>query len=88
MRVAGVEGNEEKWKECVGATESVMGFAVASMFVREVFHGESKTKARAMVQEVRQAFKHNLPNLKWMDDVTRQRSIEKVGRVHNLNWKS
>ena len=73
-----MEGNQEKWKDCVSATENVLGFAIGSMFVRNAFHGESKTKAAAMVHEVREAFKNNLPNLPWMDDVTRQRSIEKV----------
>ena len=87
MFVAGVEGNQEKWKDCVSDTESVLGFAIGSMFVRNAFHGESKTKAATMVHEVREAFKNNLPNLPWMDDVTRQRSIEKVGRVNNFNWK-
>ena len=76
--VAGVEGNQEKWKDCVSDTESVLGFAIGSMFVRNAFHGESKTKAATMVHEVREAFKNNLPNLPWMDDVTRQRSVEKV----------
>ena len=78
MFVAGVEGNQEKWKDCVSDTESVLGFAIGSMFVRNAFHGESKTKAATMVHEVREAFKNNLPNLPWMDDVTRQRSVEKV----------
>lgn len=34
-----------------------------------------------MVNEVKYAFKKNLPNLLWMDDETRQAAKEKVERA-------
>ena len=43
---AGIEGSREHWKYCVEYTESALGFAVGSLFVKEVFHGESKDKVR------------------------------------------
>lgn len=42
----GSEGREEQWRYCVSDANNVMGFAIGSMFVREVFNGESKTKVR------------------------------------------
>lgn len=38
----GSEGGEEPWRYCVTDTNNVMGFAIGAMFVREVFHGNSK----------------------------------------------
>lgn len=38
----GSEGGEEPWKFCVSDTNSVLGFALGAMYVREVFNGNSK----------------------------------------------
>jgi predicted metalloendopeptidase len=43
---AGVTGDEEKWRTCISDTDSTIGFALGAMFVREAFHGESKTTVR------------------------------------------
>ena len=40
----GIEGTREQWKVCVEYTENTLGFAVGSLFVEKVFHGESKEK--------------------------------------------
>jgi len=40
--LVGSEGGEEPWRYCVTDTNNVLGFAVGAMFVREVFHGDSK----------------------------------------------
>ena len=49
------------------------------MFVRETFTGNNKQKAELMIEEVKTAFKNNLPDLSWMDDQTRAAAIDKVG---------
>ena len=40
---------------------------------------DSKQKAELMIEEVKTAFKNNLPDLSWMDDQTRAAAIDKVG---------
>lgn len=42
--ISGTAGGEELWRHCISDTDLVLGFALGSMFVREVFHGESKHK--------------------------------------------
>ena len=81
----GSEGTESPWRYCVSDTNGVMGFALGAMFVRAVFHGESKQMAQTMIDEVRDAFKNNLPHLKWMDDQTRQLAKEKVASALLIN---
>ena len=54
------------------------------MFVRETFNGESKHKAEVMIDEVKTAFKNDLPSLLWMDDETRAAAIDKVR--HCREW--
>lgn len=80
----GSEGTESKWRYCVSDTNGVMGFALGAMFVRSVFHGDSKQMGQTMIEEVRDAFKNNLPNLKWMDDQTRELAKEKADAITDM----
>ena len=59
----------------------INSLGLGSMFVRETFTGDSKQKAELMIEEVKTAFKNNLPDLSWMDDQTRAAAIDKVLRV-------
>lgn len=60
------------------------GFAVGAMFVREVFHGESKPQAEEMINEVRNAFKNNLKNMKWMDNETKKSAEIKADAISDM----
>ena len=40
--IAGVTGEDEKWRYCVEDTNGALSFAVGAMYVRETFHGDSK----------------------------------------------
>ena len=41
-------------------------------------------QAEEMIQSVKDAFKSNLPNLKWMDRQTRDAAIEKANAVVDM----
>lgn len=62
----------------------VAGFAIGAIFVREVFHQDSKTQAEDMINNVRNAFKKNFKNLKWMDDDTRKVAIDKADAISDM----
>ncbi|XP_021346508.1 endothelin-converting enzyme homolog [Mizuhopecten yessoensis] len=76
--LSGTTGGEELWRECISDTDETLGFALGAMFIREAFNGDSKVKAEAMIDEVKTAFKNNLPNLGWMDTETRAAAVDKV----------
>lgn len=80
----GSDGGEEPWRYCVTDTNNVLGFAIGAMFVREVFHGDSKTQAESMIDEIRTAFKDNLGRLNWMDDETRRLAEEKADAISDM----
>lgn len=62
----------------------VLGFAIGAMFVREVFHGDSKPQAERMINEIRTAFRDNFRNLKWMDKETRNLANEKAEAISDM----
>ncbi|EDW26543.1 GL13072 [Drosophila persimilis] len=80
----GSDGGEEIWRYCVSDTNNVVGFAVGAIFVRQAFHGESKPAAEQMIVEIREAFKHNMQNLTWVDKQTRERAIEKADQISDM----
>lgn len=65
----------------------MIGFAVGAMFVREVFHGESKNQAEYMIEGLRTAFKENLKKLAWMDHETRDAAILKADAITDMIGK-
>lgn len=80
----GSEGIEVSWRYCVTDTNQVMGFALGSLFVRQVFQGRSKERAEEMIFAIRNAFKDNLSNLAWMDDSTRALAREKADHINQM----
>ena len=74
----GKEGHSERWRECVTDTDTALGFALGAMFVRKVFHGESKKEAHNMISSIKEAFESRIKSLKWMDQTTQQAALLKV----------
>lgn len=52
--------------------------------MKEVFHQDSKVQAEEMINNVRDAFKNNFQNLKWMDEGTRKVAIEKADAMTDM----
>ncbi|XP_069117689.1 endothelin-converting enzyme homolog isoform X2 [Argopecten irradians] len=82
--LSGTTGGEELWRDCISDTDGTLGFALGAMFIREAFKGDSKDKAEHMIDEVKAAFKNNLPNLSWMDKETRAAAEDKANAVINM----
>lgn len=80
----GSDGSDTTWRYCVSDTNNIIGFALGAMFVREVFDGDSKPLAQGMIKEVKDAFKNNLPMLKWMDKETRELAKEKADAITDM----
>jgi membrane metallo-endopeptidase-like protein 1 len=64
-----------------------LGFAIGAIFVREVFHLDSKNQAEEMINNVRNAFKANFAKLKWMDEDTRKAAIIKADAISDMIGK-
>lgn len=71
-------GIEAPWRICITDTDEKLSFALSSMFIKHAFDRKSKQDAKAMVDQIKSAFKDNLPHLKWMDEATRALAKDKV----------
>lgn len=54
------------------------GFLIGRYYVQKSFAGDSKDYAEEVIVATIEAFKNRLPELEWLDKVTRERAEEKV----------
>ncbi len=82
-KLQGQQEMQPRWKRCVAATEGALGEAVGQLYVERRFAGGSKEVALEMIHDIEAAFEKSLPQLSWMDEMTRGRAVEKAKAVGN-----
>ncbi|KAL8198225.1 UNVERIFIED_CONTAM: Endothelin-converting enzyme 1 [Gekko kuhli] len=73
-----------RWKFCISDTDSSLGFALGSMFVKATFAEDSKAIAEEMIAEIKAAFEESLAKLPWMDEETRRAAKEKADAIYDM----
>lgn len=81
--LTGQAEDQPRWKRCVYAAQGAMGEGLGKAFVEKYFPGRSKAIAKELIQRVENAFAAGMPKLPWMDEVTRQRAVGKMGKISN-----
>ncbi len=77
---AAMRGQKEikpRWKRVLSTTNSQAGEALGQMYVQVAFPAESKARMEMLVQNLRDALKVRLENLKWMSPETKKKAMEK-----------
>ena len=64
--------------KCVWATAYSLKNAVGAMYVKEYFQAEAKEFTEEMVTNIRKEFKDMINKLEWMDEKTKQSSVERI----------
>ncbi|CAB3375652.1 Hypothetical predicted protein [Cloeon dipterum] len=82
--LTGTQGEDESWRYCVSDTNSVLGYAVGAMFVREKFNNNSKAFAESMLNEIRLSLKVNIHKVPWMDEETKKAAISKANAITDM----
>jgi putative endopeptidase len=70
-----------RWRRCVESTDHALGEALGADFVQHHFAGNSKTEAQRMVTAIGEAFATAVGQLPWMDATTRDKALDKRGRM-------
>lgn len=77
--LAGTQALKPRWKRAMEMTESAMGEALGKLYCAKYFDEESKDRALAIVEQVRQALQDRLETVDWIrSDETRQQALEKM----------
>ena len=89
----GTKTLQPRWKRCVKLIDRTMGEALAQPFVKQYLGEDGKHMAERMVAGIETSMKGDLDSLAWMDDSTRTKAEEKLGKILNkigypARWRS
>jgi endothelin-converting enzyme/putative endopeptidase len=81
--LTGAKEIQPRWKRCVTAVDSDLGFALGQKYVEETFGPEGKARTLKMVREIEKAMKDDLGALSWMTPATKEQALVKLRAVDN-----
>ena len=76
-----LEGTQKilpRWKRCVSAADSALGYALGRIYVKEFFPPESKARMDELVRNLIIALREDLKTLPWMGEETRHAALAKL----------
>jgi endothelin-converting enzyme/putative endopeptidase len=74
---------QPRWKRCVRFTDRALGEALGQAYVEIAFSRETKQRTLKMVQEIERAMDHDIRQLTWMSEPTKQQALTKLHAVVN-----
>src|SRR2546426_127432 len=80
-RFSGAKALLPRWKRCLRETDGDLGEALGQAYVAKTFPPEARSRARAVIDDIRAAFHERLLHLTWMTDSTRAQALEKLARM-------
>jgi putative endopeptidase len=70
-----------RWKRCLRETDGDLGEALGQAYVAKTFPPEAKARAKAVIDDIRAAFRERLQRLSWMSDTTRAQALDKLAKM-------
>ena len=80
-RFTGAKELLPRWKRCARETDRLMGEALGQAYVTRTFPPEARAKAKAVIDDIRSAFRERLLRLMWMSDSTRAQALDKLAKM-------
>lgn len=77
-RFTGAKELLPRWKRCLRETDGDLGEALGQAYVAKTFSPEARRRAKAVIDDIRAAFKERLLHLTWMSDSTRAQALKKL----------
>src|SRR5256714_4280753 len=80
-RFTGAKALLPRWKRCLREADGDLGEALGQAYVAKTFPPEARARARAVIDDIRAAFRERLLHLTWMSDSTRAQALDKLARM-------
>ncbi len=80
-RFSGARALLPRWKRCLREADGDLGEALGQAYVAKTFPPEARDRARAVIDDIRAAFRERLLRLTWMSDSTRAHALDKLARM-------
>ncbi|KAL8709903.1 MAG: hypothetical protein Q9225_007376, partial [Loekoesia sp. 1 TL-2023] len=75
------DASEDRWKTCVRAVDSGLGWILSKFFIEEAFSKEAKAFGDQIIHDIKDQFVQRLRVTEWMSKDVRAVAIEKVHRI-------
>ena len=83
QKLTGQKEIEPRWRRCVRSVDGALGELLAQPYVAARFAGDSRERARTLVDAIASAMKGDLEGLPWMDEKTRAAALAKLAHLHH-----
>ncbi|HZH40796.1 MAG TPA: M13 family metallopeptidase [Gemmatimonadales bacterium] len=77
-RFTGARALLPRWKRCLRETDGDLGEALGQAYVAKTFSPDARRRAKAVIDDIRAAFRERLLHLTWMSDSTRAEALKKL----------
>ena len=67
-----------RWRRCLNSADAVLGDALGREYVKVAFTPEAKSKALAMIHNLRTSMGERISKAEWMSDATKQQAMVKL----------
>ncbi len=81
--LTGAQEIQPRWKRCVAATDSDLGFALGQRYVEETFPPDAKARTLKMVEDIEKMLGQDIEALSWMTPATKKQALVKLRAVAN-----
>ncbi len=71
-----------RWKRCLRTTDGLIGEALGQAYIAKTFSPQARTRARAVIDDIRASFGERVKKLDWMSDVTKKQALDKLAKMH------
>ncbi|HTR79151.1 MAG TPA: M13 family metallopeptidase [Gemmatimonadaceae bacterium] len=70
-----------RWKRCAHAADADMGEALGEAYVERTFTPQARALAKAIIDNVRAAFRDRIASVAWMSDSTKKYALDKLAKM-------
>ena len=77
-RFSGAKSLLPRWKRCLQATDGLIGEALGQAYVAKTFPPAARTRAKALIDDIRASFGDRVRKLDWMSEATKKQALNKL----------
>jgi putative endopeptidase len=70
-----------RWKRCLREADGYVGEALGEAYVQRMFSPQDRARAKAVIEDVRAAFRDRLQHLDWMTEPTKTQALAKLDKM-------
>ncbi len=72
-----------RWQTMTSVVDNNLGELLGQLYVAKYFTADAKARMLAMVKNIQQTFGERIKRVDWMEEVTRQKALEKLDAIVN-----